>query len=110
MLANMAYQAVAFAHANRFCSTGSTVAVYAMQQSSFTHKCVLSLSTVQNLCFQADHHLVMQANVNEIMAASVVFMRQVPVDRPCTSWNNSRDLRHFSVLRKMDNQPFPTGQ
>ena len=43
------------------------------------------------------------------MAGSVVYMGQVPVDRPCTSWNNSRHLRHFSVLRKMDNQPFPTG-
>ena len=50
-----------------------------------------------------------QANVNEIMAGSVVYIGQVPVDRPCTSWNNSRHLRHFSVLRKMDNQPFPTG-
>ncbi|KAL3140237.1 hypothetical protein ABBQ38_004511 [Trebouxia sp. C0009 RCD-2024] len=50
-----------------------------------------------------------QANANEIMAGSVVYMGQVPVDRPCTSWNNSRHLRHFSVLRKMDNQPFPTG-
>lgn len=52
---------------------------------------------------------LVQANVNEIMAGSVVYMGQVPVDRPCTSWNNSRHLRHFSVLRKMDNQPFPTG-
>ena len=52
---------------------------------------------------------VVQANVNEIMAASVVYIGQVPVDRPCTCWNNSRHLRHFSVLRKMDNQPFPTG-
>lgn len=53
--------------------------------------------------------MYLQANVNEIMAVSVVYMGQVPVDRPCTSWNNSRHLRHFSVLRKMDNQPFPTG-
>ncbi|DBA99385.1 TPA: hypothetical protein ACH3X3_011985 [Trebouxia sp. C0006] len=50
-----------------------------------------------------------QGNVNEVMAVSVVYIGQVPVDRPCTSWNNSRHLRHFSVLRKMDNQPFPTG-
>ena len=54
-------------------------------------------------------YMYLQANVNEIMAVSVVYMGQVPVDRPCTSWNNSRHLRHFSVLRKMDNQPFPTG-
>jgi len=51
----------------------------------------------------------LQGNVNEIMAVSVVYIGQVPVDRPCTSWNNSRHLRHFSVLRKLDNQPFPTG-
>lgn len=54
--------------------------------------------------------LRLQANVNEIMAASVVYISKVPIDRPCTSWNNSRDLRHFSVLRKIDNQPFPTGR
>ena len=65
---------------------------------------------VFKLAVSSDQYLAVQANVNEIMAASVVFMRQVPVDRPCTSWNNSRDLRHFSVLRKMDNQPFPTGK
>lgn len=52
----------------------------------------------------------MQANVNEVVAASVVYMQQVPVDKPCTSWNNPRLLRHFSVIRKLDNQPYPTGE
>lgn len=53
--------------------------------------------------------VLLQGNVNEVVAASVVHMNQVPVDKPCTSWNNPRHLRHFSVLRKLDNQPFPTG-
>ena len=40
----------------------------------------------------------------------MVYMQQVPVDKPCTSWNNPRLLRHFSVIRKLDNQPYPTGE
>lgn len=52
-----------------------------------------------------------QANTNEVVAASVVYLPAVNLDRPLSKagWNNSRSLRHFSVLRKLDGQPFPAG-
>ena len=52
----------------------------------------------------------LQANSNEIVAASLVHLNQVPVDGPCTHWNSPRHLRHFSVVRKLDGQPFPAGE
>lgn len=52
-----------------------------------------------------------QANTNEVVAASVVYLPAVNLDRPLSkaAWNSSRSLRHFSVLRKLDGQPFPAG-
>ncbi len=54
---------------------------------------------------------VPQANTNEVVAASVVYLPAVNLDRPLSkaAWNSSRSLRHFSVLRKLDGQPFPAG-
>ena len=45
------------------------------------------------------------------MAASVVYLSNVDVDRPLSkaAWNNSQALRHFSILRKLDGAPFPAG-
>lgn len=45
------------------------------------------------------------------MAASVVYLANVDVDRPLSkaAWNNSQALRHFSILRKLDGAPFPAG-
>ena len=53
----------------------------------------------------------MQADTNEVMAASVVYLSNVDVDRPLSkaAWNNSQALRHFSILRKLDGAPFPAG-
>ena len=53
--------------------------------------------------------MALQANSNEIVAASLVHLNQVPVDGPCAHWNSPRHLRHFSVVRKLDGQPFPAG-
>ncbi len=52
-----------------------------------------------------------QANTNEVVAASVVYLPAVNLDRPLSkaAWNSSHSLRHFSVLRKLDGQPFPAG-
>lgn len=52
-----------------------------------------------------------QADTNEVMAASVVYLSNVDVDRPLSkaAWNNSNALRHFSILRKLDGIPFPAG-
>ena len=46
------------------------------------------------------------------MAASVVYLSNVDVDRPLSkaAWNNSHALRHFSILRKLDGVPFPAGR
>jgi len=48
---------------------------------------------------------------NEIVSASVVSMGGVKVDGPTTKeeWNTPKQLRHFSVVRKMDNNPWPPG-
>jgi len=55
--------------------------------------------------------LRVQADTNEVMAASVVYLSNVDVDRPLSkaAWNNSNALRHFSILRKLDGIPFPAG-
>ena len=41
----------------------------------------------------------------------MVYLPAVNLDRPLSkaAWNSSRSLRHFSVLRKLDGQPFPAG-
>lgn len=52
----------------------------------------------------------MQAGTSEIVAASVVHLGQVPSDGPCLHWNSARRLHHFSVVRKLDGQPFPAGE
>ena len=53
----------------------------------------------------------MQAATNEVVAASVVYLSNVDVDRPMSkaAWNNSHALRHFSILRKLDGVAFPAG-
>ena len=52
-----------------------------------------------------------QADTNEVVAASVVYLSKVDVDRPMSkaAWNNSNALRHFSILRKLNGVPFPAG-
>ena len=46
---------------------------------------------------------------NEVVAASVVYLTHVATDRPMAQeeWNNARQLRHFSAVRRLDGQPFP---
>jgi hypothetical protein len=50
-------------------------------------------------------------SANEIVAASVVHLRSVSTDGPMSQeeWNTPRALRHFSAVRKLDGQTFPTG-
>ena len=43
-----------------------------------------------------------RANVNEIAAASVVYVRGVRADQPTPNWNHVDSLRHFSVVRRLD--------
>jgi hypothetical protein len=52
-----------------------------------------------------------QANTNEVVAASVVHLSSVNLDRPMSkaAWNNKKALRHFSIVRKLDSLPFPAG-
>ena len=52
-----------------------------------------------------------KANVNEIAAASVVTARAVNIDAPMAreEWNNMGQLRHFSVIRRVDGASFPPG-
>eukprot|EP00878_Enallax_costatus_P030257 GHUV01032931.1.p1 GENE.GHUV01032931.1~~GHUV01032931.1.p1 ORF type:complete len:599 (+),score=236.51 GHUV01032931.1:1003-2799(+) len=47
----------------------------------------------------------------EILAASVVHMSGVNMDAPTPRqvWGNKAVLRNFSVVRKLDNRPWPTG-
>lgn len=54
---------------------------------------------------------MVQANTNEVVAVSVVYLSNVNLDRPMSkaAWNNSRSLRHFSIVRKLDGLPFPAG-
>lgn len=51
------------------------------------------------------------SSANEIVAASVVHLQHVRTDGPMAQeeWNNAAHLRHFSAVRKLDNQPFPAG-
>ena len=53
----------------------------------------------------------MQADTNAVVAASVVYLSNVDVDRPMSkaAWNNSHALRHFSILRKLNGVSFPAG-
>lgn len=55
--------------------------------------------------------MCMQANTNEIVAASVVYLDNVSADRPMATgaWNNSRVLRHFSIVRNLSGQMLPMG-
>ncbi|PRW60975.1 DNA polymerase alpha catalytic subunit [Chlorella sorokiniana] len=48
---------------------------------------------------------------NEVVAASVVYLQRVRTDGPMSQeeWNSAAHLRHFSAVRKLDNQPFPAG-
>ena len=54
----------------------------------------------------------LQAGTNEIVAASVVFLNRVRVDRGMTraEWNNTHVLKHFSVVRKLEGRPYPPGK
>lgn len=49
--------------------------------------------------------------VNEIAAASVLYCREVRADGPMSQseWNTSQQMRHFSVVRKLDGSVFPVG-
>ena len=50
-------------------------------------------------------------NVNEIASASVVYVRNVRVDRPTptAAWNSAESMRHFSVVRRLDGVSMPPG-
>ena len=61
----------------------------------------LSLKTVLN-------H---RANVNEVAAASVVLCRAASIEGPMpkAAWNTTTQLRHFSIVRRLDGVSFPPG-
>ena len=48
---------------------------------------------------------------NEVVAASVVYNTAVRMDAPTdvTRWQEGKDIRHFSVLRKLDATTWPLG-
>eukprot|EP00854_Cymbomonas_tetramitiformis_P021355 gene21355-25665_t len=50
-------------------------------------------------------------NVNEVIAASVLWVQRVKVDGPMTreEWSNPKQLRHVTVVRKLDGTTFPPG-
>jgi DNA polymerase alpha subunit A len=50
-------------------------------------------------------------NVNEIAAASVLWCQKVRIEGPMTQgdWNTPGQMRHFSVVRKLDGGTFPIG-
>lgn len=52
-----------------------------------------------------------QTNTNEIAGASVVVARAVNIDTPMPrdEWNNHHQLRHFSVVRRLDGVSYPPG-
>ncbi|KAK9810187.1 hypothetical protein WJX72_006462 [[Myrmecia] bisecta] len=51
------------------------------------------------------------AHANEIVAASVVYLNQVKIDAPMPKEAyGAHALRHFSIVRKLDGQPFPHGE
>ena len=47
----------------------------------------------------------------EIVAASVVHLQRVAVDRatPRQAWDSAATLRHFSVVQQLEGQPWPAG-
>ncbi|PSC73303.1 DNA polymerase alpha catalytic subunit [Micractinium conductrix] len=51
------------------------------------------------------------SSTNEVVAASVVHLNRVRTDGPMSQeeWNSAFQLRHFSAVRRLDGQPFPTG-
>jgi len=53
-----------------------------------------------------------QSNSSEVVAASVVYLNKVRMDRGMAQpeWNNTHALRHFSIVRKLDGRPFPPGK
>ena len=69
------------------------------------HACQYTLQT------QITAAPLLQANTNEIVAASVVYLPAVSLDRPlpAAAWASGRCLRHFSVVRKLNGLPFPAG-
>ena len=54
---------------------------------------------------------MMQGSASEVVAASVIHLAGVPVERglPRSEWDTRARLRNFSVVRKLDGQPFPPG-
>lgn len=63
-------------------------------------------------CVQTDIQIVLQGSANEVVAASVVHLEGVATDRgtPRQEWDSRARLRNFSVVRKLDGQPFPPGE
>lgn len=55
---------------------------------------------------------VTQSGINEIVAASVVYLRKVRIDCGMgkSEWNTHNALRQFSLVRKLEGRPWPTGQ
>lgn len=53
----------------------------------------------------------MQTNENEVVAASVVYMSNVSTDAPMPleTVHDRRQVHHFSTVRRLNGQPFPTG-
>lgn len=51
------------------------------------------------------------STANEVVAVSVVYLASVAADRPMAQeeWNSAARLRHFSAVRRLEGQPFPTG-
>lgn len=61
---------------------------------------------------EAKEARVVQTGVNEIAAASVVYIRKVRIDYGMgkNEWNTPNALRQFSLVRKLESRPFPPGQ
>ena len=52
-----------------------------------------------------------QTNASEIVIATVMYLKDVRTDGPTSreQWNNMERLRHFSVVRRLENTAFPVG-